>query len=254
MADKLVHVRASGFTVLPNTPARDPRLSLSAKGLFWVMSSLPDDWQFTIHGLAMVAGNGHGTGRDAISAGLKMLEDAGYLLREQRHDENGKFEGNTYVLYDESLSPFTGFPSTGFPSTENPSPDPTKYRVTNITPKAPKGGEGRGRKSPRANPDWKPERFSRLWEAYPHDKRGNKQKAMDMWDRLRADDDLLDHISRQLRRLMASERWKEGVGVPHVSTFLNPASARWDDADNLDGGGTGAQNGTWDSQEAYGWQ
>lgn len=252
MADKLVHVRSRGFTVLPNTPARDPRLSLSAKGLFWVMSSLPDDWQFTINGLAAVAGNGHGTGRDAISAGLKMLEDAGYLLREQRHDENGKFVGNTYVLYDESTSPFTGFPSTDKPLTENPSPDPTKYRYTNIPPIIPQGGCSRRRKEPREKPDWKPERFAKLWEAYPHDKRGNKQKAMDVWDKLRADDHLLDHISRQLGRLLDSDTWKDGVGIPHLSTFLNPANARWDDADNLNG--RCAQVGTAEASEVMGWQ
>lgn len=228
MGDKLVHVRASGFTVLPNTPARDPRLSLAAKGLFWLMSSLPDDWNFTIHGLAEVAGNCHGTGRDAIHTALEMLEAAGYLLREQRHDENGKFEGNTYVLYDESTSPLTGFPSTGKPSTENPSPDPTKERVIYIPPKAPQGG--RRAKETKTKADWKPERFEGLWQFYPHDKRGNRQKAIAAWDKLKPDDALIAKMGKGLELLLATI-WSE-VGTPHVSTFLN--QRRWEDADNVD--------------------
>lgn len=246
MGDKLRHVRRSSFSVLPNAVAQDPRLNFAAKGLFWLMFSLPDDWDFSVAGLAAYAGGQHGNGRSAITAGLKKLEEAGYMLREQRHDEAGHFAGNTYVLYDESTSPLAGFPSTEKPSTENLQ---QQNNIIQIPPIVPQGGRRTRRTSPKAAPDWKPERFEGLWEYYPHDKRGNRQQAIAMWDKLRPSDELIAEIGRCLKRLMASERWQEGVGIPHVSRFLNPATERWKDAYNLDDHRHGGQR-----EEAYGWQ
>ena len=44
------------FTVLYNSMLRDRRLSLKAKGLFAIMASLPEDWQYSISGLATYTG------------------------------------------------------------------------------------------------------------------------------------------------------------------------------------------------------
>ena len=90
----------------------------------------------------------------------------------------------------------------------------------------------RNRKEPREAPDWKPERFSGLWQFYPKDGRKDKQRAMDAWDKLHPDDDLIDTIARALVKLKATEKWKRGIGIPYVATFLN--GARWADADELD--------------------
>lgn len=117
MESKIKMVRKGGYTVLPNQILRDDSLTLQAKGLFCMMASFPEGWDFTIKGLATVAG----CGRDKISAALRNLEDSGYLLREQGHSETGQFSANLFVLYDEKISPLTGFPSTGKPLTENPT-------------------------------------------------------------------------------------------------------------------------------------
>lgn len=123
MESKIKMIRKGGYTVLPNQILRDDALTLQAKGLFCMMASFPEDWDFTVKGLATVAG----CGREKISAALKNLEDAGYLLREQCHSESGKFSANVFVLYDEKISPLPGFPSTGKPSTGKPLPgNPTQ--------------------------------------------------------------------------------------------------------------------------------
>ena len=235
MADELKIVRRHGFTVVPSLVLQDPRLNLAAKGLFCLLTSLPDGWRFSVAGLAVYAGGQHGTGRSAITAGLKKLEEAGYMLREQRHDEEGHFAGNTWVLYDESVSPLAENPSTEKPSTENLQQQ--NIINNNIPPKAPQGGRGGGRSKrrtePKPAPDWKPERFAGLWELYPHEKRGNKQAAIAAWDKLHPSDELIAELGKCFRLLMASEQWQAGVGIPHLSTWLNPANERWRDAYNL---------------------
>ena len=242
--------RHGGFTVLPNEVLRDAELNLQTKGLFCMMLSYPPDWTFSIGGLTKDAG----CGRDKIRSALRNLENAGYLIREQVHAENGHFSGNCYVLQDWKSSPLSGFPSTDNPTTENPSSenptvinkDITKERY--IPPKVPQGGR-RKKAEYKSQPDWRPERFAGLWDYYPHNKRGNKQKAIVAWDQLKADDMLINDIGRRLKTMMASDDWQHGVGIPHVSTFLN--QRRWEDADNYDG--IGVQPGH--TEEAgFGWQ
>lgn len=117
MESKVKMVRKGGYTVLPNQILRDENLSLQAKGLFCMMASFPENWEFTTAGLAKVAG----CGREKIANALCNLEKAGYLLREQAHDDAGRFAANIFVLYDEKISPLPGNPSTGKPSTGKPS-------------------------------------------------------------------------------------------------------------------------------------
>lgn len=116
MESKVKMVRKGGYTVLPNQILRDEKLSLQAKGLFCMMASFPEDWDFTTAGLAKVAG----CGREKITNALDNLEKAGYLLREQAHDDAGRFAANIFVLYDEKISPLPGKPSTENPSAGKP--------------------------------------------------------------------------------------------------------------------------------------
>lgn len=144
--------RRRGFTTVYREVAQDRRLSLKARGLFLLLQSLPDDWQYTISGLATIAG----TGKDQIRSGLSELLDIGYLVKEQAHDEGGRFSGNIFVLQEEaplsenpttvegqnaplSGNPIPEKPTTGKPSTENPTLiDKESKRKINKTPKAPK--------------------------------------------------------------------------------------------------------------------
>ena len=241
MESKIKLVRRTGFTVLPNQLLRDPTLTLQAKGLFALMMSYPDDWEYSVRGLAADIG----CGRDKVRSALQNLEDSGYLLREQIHTESGKFAGNLYVLYDEKISPLPGFPAPENPVPENPTQ--TKERLTkerlNNPPKPPKGG----RRVHKDAPDWKPDRFAGFWGFYPPKGRKDKQTAIQAWDKLRPDDALIAAIGRALRMLKASEDWQRGVGIPYAATFLN--GERWHDADSLPE--VHASSG---SEEVYGWQ
>lgn len=117
MESKIKMVRKGGYTVLPNQILRDDSLTLQAKGLFCMMASFPENWDFTVKGLATVSG----CGRDKIRAALKNLEDAGYLLREQGHSETGQFAANLFILYDEKIAPLPENTATEKTLPENPT-------------------------------------------------------------------------------------------------------------------------------------
>ena len=99
MAESKIRVKhTKPFTAVFNSVIQDKRISLKTLGLFVVMQSFPDDWEYSISGLAARCR----IGRDAVRKCLKELEEAGYLLKEQGHQDNGKFACNTYVLQDEA--------------------------------------------------------------------------------------------------------------------------------------------------------
>lgn len=94
MSESVIRGKKKDFTVILDSVLKDPRLSLKTIGLFAIMQSLPDDWEYSVKGLSDRAG----VGRDTIRNCLKELEAAGYLRREQQHQENGKFGGCVYIL------------------------------------------------------------------------------------------------------------------------------------------------------------
>ena len=83
-----------------------------------------------------------------------------------------------------------------------------------------------------SEPKHKPERFSKLWSFYPHSKRGSKQRAMRAWDKLKPSDELIDTIAKALMRQLRTDEWSRGIGVPHLSSYLN--GRLWLDAEEID--------------------
>ena len=65
--------KTKGYTVMSNHHLRNHALSLKAKGLLSQMLSLPDDWDYTLQGLAQI--NKEST--DAIREAVRELERAG---------------------------------------------------------------------------------------------------------------------------------------------------------------------------------
>ncbi|MDE7122299.1 MAG: helix-turn-helix domain-containing protein, partial [Oscillospiraceae bacterium] len=63
------------YTVVSNVHLRDKRISLKAKGLLTLMLSLPEDWDYSIAGLAAICKEG----KDAIQTTLSELEQFHYL-------------------------------------------------------------------------------------------------------------------------------------------------------------------------------
>ena len=82
--------RNQNYTVMSNYHLRDKSLSLKAKGLLSQMLSLPEDWDYTLTGLARI----NCEGRDAIRAAVKELEEAGYVTRSRIRNEKGHLLGS----------------------------------------------------------------------------------------------------------------------------------------------------------------
>ena len=73
------------YTVMSNHHLRDMSLSLKAKGLLSLMLSLPENWDYTMKGLARICKDGI----DSISGGIRELEAHGYLIRARVRGANG---------------------------------------------------------------------------------------------------------------------------------------------------------------------
>lgn len=202
--------RRKGFTTVYRAVAQDKRLSLKARGLFLLLQSLPEDWNYTISGLASMAGSG----KDQIRSGLDELMKVGYLVMEQTHDRAGKFSGNTFVLQEEA-PPLSGNPTTDFPTTEKPSSEnPTEQnnnRTDNDRTEPPKAPQGAGL--------W--ELFDRFWAAYP--RKQHRDRARKAWAKLSPDLALCRQMSAALDAQKRSDQWmrEEGRYIPHPATWLN---------------------------------
>ena len=125
--------RTRDYTVMSNHHLRNEKLSLKAKGLLSMMLSLPDDWNYTTRGLAKICKEGV----DAISGALRELESAGYIVRHQMRDRQGRISDTEYVIYEQPQpkQPETPQPDTAAPDTENPyldKPDTEKPAELNI--------------------------------------------------------------------------------------------------------------------------
>lgn len=241
--------RREPFTVLYKAAIRDGRLSFEMLGFLTYMLDKPPDWEFTISGMA----HERGVSRDTIRRLVGRLEEVGYLLREQSHDENGHFASNVYVLQETpplsgksdngepkktplSENPDDGkhrqrqTPSTGFPPQLKTNSTKNDYIYPPIVP--PRGDGVSGRKRAKKHetkyvPNWEPERFAGFWGYYPRHE--NPQGAVKAWDKLKPSDELIDTIARALEKLKSTEAWQRGIGIPHAATFLN--AERWRDAE-----------------------
>lgn len=201
------------YTTMSNHHLRNPELSLRAMGLMSKMLALPDDWDYTVAGLASICREG----RDAVRKALQELEAAGYLVRSQTRS-GGTFSSNDYTLFETppvsplTENPSTGNPSTGKPSTENPT------QLNNVINQKTK------RQKPPA-PAWEPEAFERFWKSYPRgeDKAGARRE----WDSLKPDRELIETMSAALDRAKTSEEWRRGIGIPYACRWIK--NRRWTD-------------------------
>ena len=113
----------SGYTVMSNHHLRNRALSLKAKGLLSQMLSLPEDWDYTLQGLAHI----NRESIDAIRQAIRELEQAGYIQRSRERDEKGRLRGADYVIFElpqpvpASVSPTLENPTLENPTQENPT-------------------------------------------------------------------------------------------------------------------------------------
>ena len=111
--------RTTNYTVMSNYHLRDKSLSLKAKGLLSLMLSLPEDWDYTLSGLARISLEG----KDAIRTAVVELEKAGYITRSRIRNEKGHLLGTEYVIREQPV--FSLEPTLEEPASENPTLDDT---------------------------------------------------------------------------------------------------------------------------------
>ena len=107
------------YTVMANHHLRNTALSLKAKGLLSLMLSLPDDWDYTLKGLARICRDGV----DSIAAAVNELEEAGYIVRKRVRDDKGRVRDMEYTILEhpkEDIPPKLDFPVQENPVQDNP--------------------------------------------------------------------------------------------------------------------------------------
>lgn len=106
------------FQILPNSTARDKRLSYRARGLLALMLSYPEDFRFNRDWLARQSEQ---DGVTAVRTALTELEKAGYLVR-RKVRINGRF-GWEQILYREAQTAGEsrgGLTADGIPAAGDP--------------------------------------------------------------------------------------------------------------------------------------
>lgn len=102
MAVFRVH-KTKDFTVMSNHHLKDKNLTLKAKGLLSVILSLPDDWKYSIAGLAAICKEG----TSAVKSALQELTDAGYVTVTKLYPnqtETGRIE-YVYDIHERPQAP-----------------------------------------------------------------------------------------------------------------------------------------------------
>ena len=143
------------YTVMSNHHLRNTALSLKAKGLLSLMLSLPDGWDYTTRGLARICKDGV----DSICAGVRELEEHGYIVRERVRNPNGQLGAIEYTILEQprepepkrekpeqenpvQANPVLGLPDLGKPGQENPAQLNTKGSSNQVSKKDLSSTEG----------------------------------------------------------------------------------------------------------------
>lgn len=84
------------YTVMSNYHLRDRSISLKAKGLLSQMLSLPEDWDYTMAGLARI----NKDGLSSIKSAIDELVEAGYIIHSRVRNAKGQLKGAEYIIYE----------------------------------------------------------------------------------------------------------------------------------------------------------
>jgi hypothetical protein len=149
------HDREHPYIVFTKAIVADQGLSLAERGFLVSILSLPDDWSFSIRGLAKMM---H-LGKNTAQRYLEVLRKAGYCVRGPRErDSRGRLGRNVYTIYEHpsligAPCPQNGdMEREGSKSPKSPCPhspdmekrDTTKYlsyRLNTASPSAPPARE-----------------------------------------------------------------------------------------------------------------
>ena len=104
----------TGYTIVPNGILRSRNISLKALGIYYLIVSLPDDWNCSVNGLCTLCSDGKGSMRTAV----RELEKAGFLHRIKPSGGVNRFSDGDWIISD---FPLTEKQSADSPSQEKPA-------------------------------------------------------------------------------------------------------------------------------------
>lgn len=180
---KIIRYKSKEHVTINNAIMFEKELSLKAKGLFSLVMSLPDNWDFSVVGICAITKENE----CAIRAAIDELIKAGYCSRD-RVREDGKYVACRYEFYEKkSRSPRLENPHVENPRVENLD---DKYNSSINTPinnnenistiNSPDNNkESKSLSNDKQKSD---ESFNILWSKY---KKGSKQNAINQWNKLK---------------------------------------------------------------------
>jgi len=225
--------KETNFTCIDNHLFNDKTLSMKAKGLLSQILSLPDDWKYSVNGLASLFSDG----RDAVNGAINELIEHGYITRTKIVNELGTFDGYRYDIYEKPQTengktadiPFTDKPFTEEPFTDNSTVSNTNISNTNIL----------NTKELDISPISPTEKvitvaellFKEFWAAYP--RKDDKKRAWLKFKSIKNLKEVFPDIMADVENKKKSEQWNKNGGqfIPMPSTYLN--NERWNDEETV---------------------
>ncbi len=87
-----------GFTSMGRSFLYDRALGISERGILGTALSRPENWRFSISGMAAILTNG----KDSIRTSVQKLEAMGYLQRDKSRNASGCFAGENWRVFSTS--------------------------------------------------------------------------------------------------------------------------------------------------------
>lgn len=162
------------YTVIDQSIFKDKTLSNKALGMLCRMLSLPNEWEFSVEGLATLSTDGV----SAVRSQLNELEEHGYLVRNYVRGE-GKYSGIEYIVSE--------IPMCDFPKSENLISDNL------ISENHPQSNTNISNTNTSITKEIYTE-FENLWNLYP--KKQGKEKAFNCYQRARKSDTTYKEVER----------------------------------------------------------
>lgn len=223
--------KKTNYTCIDNHVFWDHSLSLKAKGLLAQIYSLPDNWEYSIKGLATLFSDGE----TAVSNAIQELINHGYIVRTQKTNQYGRFDGYEYDIYEtpqtqnnitESEKPYSENPVTENPLSDNPYQLNTNILNTN------KENTKSISNIPLISPEEKLELlFDDFWKVYP--KKVNKKDAFKAFKSIKNIEQLLPDILSDVEMKKNTNDWQRENGrfIPYPGSYLR--GERWNDVNEI---------------------
>ena len=236
MADIVVKSSMAGnFTILSNEFTRNPDVTPRAAKVFMYLMSNSEGWATSAQRIAKIINMGETT----VGHALRDLEELGYLKRERKNIDGGRFKWE-YELYatpitmdgkasngatsGNSASPQVG--TIGQKTTDGKTTDGNLSNIRRTTPKKTNLQEEQENTSSSADEPGESDDFKDFWENYP--RKIGKGKARERYQEqleTASPDVLLDAVKNFAEECRVQQTEKRYI--PYPSTWLN--QGRWKD-------------------------